>query len=231
MLIAPQNLSENLRRLRERIAEAAKQAQRATQSITLLAVSKTQPVDLLRSAVELGLSDFGENYLNEALSKITALNSAALTWHFIGHLQSNKTRAVAEYFQWVHGIDRFAIAERLSMQRPGNLPPLNVCIQINLAAESGKSGVSPTQLAPLAQSILDLPRLHLRGLMCLPPAETDPERQRHWFAQLRSLQTDLQTRGISLDTLSMGMSADLEAAVLEGASILRVGTALFGARK
>jgi PLP dependent protein len=231
MLIAPQNLSENLRQLRERIAIAAKEAKRATQSITLLAVSKTQPVDLLRAAAELGLSDFGENYLNEALPKITALNSTALTWHFIGHIQSNKTRAVAEHFDWVHGVDRMAIAERLSMQRPASLPPLNVCIQVNLAAESAKSGVSPAQLVSLAQNILALPRLHLRGLMCLPPAETAPERQRHWFAQLRALQVDLQTHGISLDTLSMGMSADLEAAVLEGSSILRIGTALFGARK
>ena len=228
--MGPQNLALQVQEVRERVARAVAAAGRSAHSVTLLAVGKAQPLALLRAAADAGLTDFGESYLNEALEKVAALQDRALTWHHIGRLQANKTRPVAEAFAWVHAVDRLRIAERLSAQRPYHAPPLNVCLQVNLAGEASKGGVPAAQLAPLAAAVAALPRLTLRGLMCLPPQETDPARQRHWFAQLRALKEELNSRGARLDTLSMGMSDDFEAAIAEGATIVRLGTVLFGPR-
>ena len=227
---SPQNLPAALARVRERIAQAAAAAGRSAQSVTLLAVGKAQPPELLDAAARCGVGDFGESYLQEALAKMAALQGRALTWHFIGRLQANKTGPIAASFAWVHGVDRLKVAERLSAQRPFHAPPLNVCLQVNVAGETSKGGVAPAELPALAVAVARLPRVVLRGLMCIPPEETDPARQRAWFARLRALQDDLNSRGAGLDTLSMGMSADFEAAILEGATIVRIGTALFGAR-
>ncbi len=223
-------MPERVQEVRARIAAAAARAGRNVADITLLAVSKAQPADSVRAAAAAGLTDFGESYLNEALDKLEALAGLALTWHFIGRLQANKTRPIAERFQWVHGLERLHIAERLSAQRPVHAPPLNVCIQVNLAGEASKAGVAPAQLPQLAAALGALPRLRLRGLMCIPPAERDPERQRAWFARLRELREALNAHGAGLDTLSMGMSEDFESAILEGATVVRIGTALFGPR-
>ena len=228
--MSPQNLALRIAEVRERMAQAACTARRSAQSVTLLAVSKAQPPALVAMAADLGLTDFGESYLNEALEKIAALQDRALIWHFVGRLQANKTRAVAENFAWVHALDRLKIAERLASQRPFHAPALNVCLQVNLAAESSKGGVTPAQLPALAAAVAALPRLKLRGLMCLPPAETAPARQRHWFEQLAHLKEELNARGAALDTLSMGMSDDFEAAIGAGATIVRLGTVLFGPR-
>ncbi len=230
MLMSPQNLPEAVRRVRARIAEAAAQAGRDVGSITLLAASKSQPAERIRAAFAEGVRHFGESYLQEALPKIEALRDLPITWHFIGQIQANKTRPIATHFDWVHGVDRLRIAQRLSDQRPYHAPPLQVCLQVNLGGEASKAGVAPEELPALAEAVARLPRIRLRGLMCLPPAEQDPARQRHWFAELRRLQESLNARGAGLDTLSMGMSGDLEAAVLEGATIVRIGTALFGPR-
>ena len=223
-------MAERVHEVRARIAAAAARAGRNVADITLLAVSKAQPADSVRAAAAAGLTEFGESYLNEALGKLEALAGLALTWHFIGRLQANKTRPIAERFQWVHGLERLHVAERLSAQRPVHAPPLNVCIQVNLAGEASKAGVAPAQLAQLAEALGALPRLRLRGLMCIPPAERDPERQRAWFARLRELREALNAQGAGLDTLSMGMSADFESAILEGSTVVRIGTALFGVR-
>jgi len=193
-------------------------------------VSKAQPAEAVRAAFAAGLTDFGESYLNEALAKLEALKDLPLTWHFIGRLQANKTRPIAERFQWVHGIDRLHIAERLAQQRPVHAPPLNVCLQVNLAGESSKAGVTPAELPALAAAVAALARLRLRGLMCIPPPETDSQAQRAWFAQLRQLRDGLNAAGAALDTLSMGMSSDFPSAILEGSTLVRVGTALFGER-
>ena len=230
MLMNPQNLPATLRAARARMARAAAAAGRSAESVTLLAVGKAQPVELLAAAADCGVGDFGESYLQEALQKIAALRSRALTWHFIGRIQANKTRLIAETFAWVHAVDRLKIAERLAAQRPLHAPPLNVCLQVNVADESTKGGVTPAELPALAAAVAQLPRLALRGLMCIPPEETDPARQRAWFARLRVLQEDLNRTGLALDTLSMGMSGDFEAAIQEGATIVRLGTILFGAR-
>ena len=231
MLMNPQNLPERIRDTRARIAAAAARCGRSVDSITLLAVSKGQPAEVVTAAAAAGLTEFGESYLQEALAKQDTLAAAtALRWHFIGRLQANKTRAVAERFAWVHAVDRLRIAQRLSEQRPYHAEPLNVCLQVNIAAEPSKGGAAPQDVPELARAVAALPRLKLRGLMCIPPEESDPGRQRMWFAQLRQLQEALNTRGAGLDTLSMGMSADLEAAVLEGSTCVRVGTALFGPR-
>lgn len=216
--------------VRERIAASAKACGRSPESITLLAVSKGQPVEAIRAAAATGIKDFGESYLQEALPKIEALAELQLTWHFIGALQSNKTRPVAQSFAWVHGVDRLKVAARLSEQRPYHAAPLNVCLEVNLGAESDKRGVSPAGLAALAAAVAPLPRLTLRGLMCLPPQETEPDRARHWFAELARLRAELSAQIPQLDTLSMGMSGDFEAAILEGATIVRIGTLLFGPR-
>jgi len=226
----PQNLPAVLREVRERMARAAAAAGRSAQSVTLLAVGKAQPVELLAAAADCGVTDFGESYLQEALAKIAALRTRALTWHFIGRIQSNKTRPIAEAFSWVHALDRAKVAERLAAQRPREAPPLNVCLEVNIAGEPSKGGVMPGELPDLAAAVARLPHLALRGLMCIPPEETEPARQRAWFARLRGLRDDLNAAGYSLDTLSMGMSGDFEAAIQEGATIVRLGTVLFGAR-
>ena len=230
MLMNPQNLPAVLREVRARIARAAAAAGRSAHSVTLLAVGKAQPLELLAAAADCGITDFGESYLQEALAKIAALRSRTLTWHFIGRIQANKTRPIAEAFSWVHALDRRKVAERLAAQRPHAAPPLNVCLEVNIAGEASKGGVLPELLPELAAAVAHLPRLTLRGLMCIPPEESEPARQRAWFARLRGLRDDLNDAGYSLDTLSMGMSADFEAAIEEGATIVRLGTVLFGAR-
>jgi PLP dependent protein len=228
--MSPQNLSECIRAVRERMARAAAQAGRSAQSVTLLAVSKAQPVHMVRAAAACGIADFGESYLQEALGKLAALQDLPLTWHFVGQLQANKTRPVAESFGWVHAVDRRKLAERLSAQRPAHAAPLNVCLQVNLAGETTKGGVTAAELPALAAAVAPLPGIRLRGLMCIPPEEADAERQRAWFRKLRQLFVALNEGGAGLDTLSMGMSGDFEAAILEGATLVRIGTALFGPR-
>jgi hypothetical protein len=236
--MGPQNLPERLDQVRNRIEKATRQAGRCVDSITLLGVTKGQPAEVVREASSAGLTDFGESYLQEALQKIAAVGTPApaqgsgsgLVWHFIGRVQSNKTRPVAESFAWVHAVDRLKIAERLAEQRPYYAPVLNVCLQVNVAGEDSKGGVGFAELPALAMAVKALPRLKLRGLMCLPPEEDDLDRQRHWFRRLRDAFDELNRAGLQLDTLSMGMSSDLEAAILEGATIVRVGTALFGPR-
>jgi PLP dependent protein len=230
MLRSSQNLPVHLAAVRDRIAAAASSAGRTADSVTLLAVSKGQPAELIRAAAAAGLTDIGESYLAEALEKMDSLGDLPLTWHFIGRLQANKTRHVAERFAWVHGLDRLKIAERLAAQRPFHAPALNVCIQVNLAGEESKGGVPPGEVPALAAAVAALPRLALRGLMCVPPEETDPSRQSAWFARLRALRDSVNADGLSLDTLSMGMSGDFEAAIREGATLIRVGTAIFGPR-
>ena len=212
------------------MARAAAAAGRSAHSVTLLAVGKAQTAELLAAAADCGITDFGESYLQEALGKIAALQGRGLTWHFIGRIQANKTRPIAESFAWVHALDRLKVAERFAAQRPPQAPPLNVCLQVNVAGEASKGGVAPAELPALAAGVRCLPHLTLRGLMCIPPEETEPARQRGWFARLRVLRDELNAAGHSLDTLSMGMSADFESAILEGATIVRLGTILFGAR-
>ena len=220
-------IAENISTLAERIRSAAQAVQRDPASVGLLAVSKTKPASDLRAAYDAGLRDFGENYLQEALGKQAELSDLPLIWHFIGPIQSNKTRAIAEHFAWVHSVDRLKIAQRLSEQRPPELPPLNICIQVNVSGESSKSGCSPEDLPALAQAISALPNLKLRGLMAIPEPTDDRDEQNASFAAVSTLQAQL---GLPLDTLSMGMSHDLEAAIAQGATWVRIGTALFGAR-
>jgi pyridoxal phosphate enzyme (YggS family) len=220
-------IAENISTLGERIRVAAQAAQRDPSSIGLLAVSKTKPASDLREAHAAGLRDFGENYLQEALSKRLELADLPLIWHFIGPIQSNKTRAIAEHFDWVHSVDRLKIAQRLSEQRPNELPPLNICIQVNVSGEASKSGCTPEDLPALADAISALPNLRLRGLMAIPEPTDDESEQNAAFAAVRTLQDSLK---LPLDTLSMGMSHDLEAAIAQGATWVRIGTALFGAR-
>jgi len=230
MLTAPQNPAERLALVRQNIALAARAAGRDPASITLIGVAKSQSLASVMSALDAGLTDLGENYLQEARAHFEALAGRAVGRHFIGALQTNKTRPVAELFDWVHTVDRLRIAERLSAQRPATLPPLAVCIQVCLGDESTKSGIAPAGVAALADAVARLPRLALRGLMCLPPAETESLRQRHWFAELRRLLQTLNAAGHRLDALSMGMSGDYPAAIAEGATHIRVGTAIFGER-
>ncbi|MBT1120475.1 YggS family pyridoxal phosphate-dependent enzyme [Stutzerimonas nitrititolerans] len=220
-------IANNIAKVAARIREAAQAAGRDPDTVGLLAVSKTQPAEAIREANGAGLSDFGENYLQEALEKQADLADLALTWHFIGPIQSNKTRAIAEHFDWVHSVDRLKIAQRLSEQRPTELPPLNVCLQVNVSGEASKSGCAPQDVAELARTIATLPNLRLRGLMAIPEPTNDRAEQHAAFARLRQLQ---QALALELDTLSMGMSQDLEAAIAEGATWVRIGTALFGAR-
>jgi PLP dependent protein len=212
------------------MAAAAARAGRSAQSVTLLAASKAQPAAVLRAAADCGLQHFGESYLQEALPKLDALRDRALTWHFIGQIQANKTRPIAESFAWVHAVARLKIAERLAAQRPHYAPPLNVCLQVHIGGEASKGGVEAAQLPALARAVAALPRLTLRGLMCIPPEERAVPRQRGWFRELRLLYAALNSQGLKLDTLSMGMSGDFEAAIEEGATLVRVGTALFGPR-
>ena len=220
-------IAENIAKVGVRIREAAQASQRDCASIGLLAVSKTKPAAAIRQAYAAGVQNFGENYLQEALDKQSELHDLEVTWHFIGPIQSNKTKPIAEHFDWVHSVDRLKIAERLSAQRPAHLPPLNICLQVNVSGEASKSGCSPDQLSALAHAVSQLPNLKLRGLMAIPEPTDDPGEQRAAFARLRELQQQLN---LSLDTLSMGMSHDLEAAIAEGATWVRIGTALFGAR-
>ncbi|MGK8440153.1 YggS family pyridoxal phosphate-dependent enzyme [Ectopseudomonas hydrolytica] len=220
-------IAENIAKVGARIREAAQASQRNFADIGLLAVSKTKPADAIREAHAAGLRDFGENYLQEALEKQAALSDLPLIWHFIGPIQSNKTRPIAEHFDWVHSVDRLKIAQRLSDQRPAHLAPLNICLQVNVSGEDSKSGCSPEELPELAQAIAALPNLKLRGLMAIPEPTDDIAAQHAAFARLRQLRDDL---GLQLDTLSMGMSHDLEAAIAEGATWVRIGTALFGPR-
>ncbi|MFF7108371.1 YggS family pyridoxal phosphate-dependent enzyme [Pseudomonas sichuanensis] len=220
-------LADNISAIASRIDSAAKAAGRDPASVQLLAVSKTKPASAVREAFAAGLRDVGENYLQEALTKQQALSDLPLIWHFIGPIQSNKTKAIAEHFDWVHSVDRLKIAQRLSEQRPGHLPPLNICLQVNVSGEDSKSGCAPADLPALAQAVSALPGLRLRGLMAIPEPTEDRAEQEAAFATLRQLQAQL---GLGLDTLSMGMSHDLEAAIAQGATWVRIGTALFGAR-
>lgn len=209
---------------------AALAAGRGEDEVELLAVSKTFPADAIRDAYRAGQRRFGESYVQEALHKMEALRDLSIEWHYIGPIQSNKTRHIAEHFAWVHGIDRLKIAERLSAQRPLNLQPLQVCIEVNISGEASKSGVHPDEVAALAQAVTALPRLQLRGLMAIPAPAEDVAEQRAAFARLRGVFEQLKRRGLQLDTLSMGMSHDFESAILEGSTIVRVGTAIFGSR-
>jgi pyridoxal phosphate enzyme (YggS family) len=230
MLSRPQNCSESVQAVQERIAKEARAAGRSVDSVTLLAVSKGQSAAAIDSAARAGIEHFGENFLQESLPKMAALAGRELCWHFIGRLQANKTRPVAEQFAWVHGVDRLKIAERLSAQRPYHAPALNVCLQLHVGGEASKGGVDAVEMHALARAVRDLPNLKLRGLMCMPPAEDDPARQRAWFREARQVYDYLNERGLGLDTLSMGTSADYTAAIAEGATIVRIGTAIFGPR-
>jgi hypothetical protein len=220
----------NLQAVHAAIAETALQAHRNAAEITLLAVSKTISADVVREAYKLGQHEFGENYVQEALDKMRELHDLPIIWHFIGPIQSNKTRAIAENFSWVHSVDRLSIAQRLSAQRPAEMPPLKICLQVNLSEESTKSGVALAEAESLAQAVSLLPRLQLRGLMAIPAPVEGLAIQRAAFAKLRELMSTLNVAGLRLDTLSMGMTQDLAAAILEGATIVRVGTAIFGRR-
>lgn len=225
-------LQERLLAVQARMEQACAQAGRAPAAVQLLAVSKLHPAQAVRDAWVAGQRAFGENYVQEALDKMAALADlrAALEWHLIGPLQSNKTRAVAEAFDWVHSVDRLKIAQRLSDQRPAHLPPLNLCLQVNISGEASKSGLSPAEVADIAPAVAALPRLRLRGLMSIPEPLQGLEAQRAPHRVLRLLQDELNRRGLGLDTLSMGMSEDLEAAIAEGSTMVRVGTAVFGPR-
>jgi PLP dependent protein len=230
MLIGPQNLAVHVNHVRSRINRAALAAGRDPASVTLVAVSKAKPAESLRAAATAGVTDFGENYLQEALGKMDRLGPLGVHWHFIGGIQSNKTRAIAERFEWVHSIDRFSVARRLSQQRPVHAPPLNVCIQVALVPEPTKGGVEPAKLTALALAMAELPRMRLRGLMSVPPPQPSSAAERAVFSRLRILLEGLNAEGLKLDTLSMGMSADFESAIAEGATHVRIGTAIFGSR-
>ncbi|MDP4614544.1 MAG: YggS family pyridoxal phosphate-dependent enzyme [Limnohabitans sp.] len=224
------SIADNITRVRAQIEAVCRAAGREPSSVQLLAVSKTWGDDAVRQAHAAGQTAFGENYIQEAVDKITALRDLPLEWHCIGPIQSNKTRLVAEHFDWVHSVDRLKIAQRLSEQRPAELPPLQVCIQVNVDGGENKSGVSPEELPALAQAVAALPRMRLRGIMTIPePAETD-EQMRAVHAQAKALYEALRQQGLPLDTLSMGMSADMAAAIAEGSTLVRVGTAIFGQR-
>ena len=224
-------IAQNLALIEERIQKAARECGRDPNEIQLLGVSKRFSESDIRSAYEAGVTKFGESYLQEALPKIAALADLAVEWHFIGPVQSNKTRQIAEHFDWVHSVDRFKIATRLSEQRPSQLKPLNVCIQVNISMEQSKSGIIAEALKEFASQISELPRLRFRGLMAIVEKTSDQQQQRGMFARLRSLFDDLNQHGYKVDTLSMGMTNDLEAAVIEGSTLLRIGTGLFGPRE
>ena len=224
-------VTENLSLISDLLRATAIEAGRDPESVRLLAVSKKQALDAVREAAANGQRDFGENFVQEGIGKIRALADLGLTWHFIGHLQRNKTRAVAEYFDWVHTIDKLNTARRLSAQRPDDLPPLDVCIQVNVDDEASKFGAAAGAVPELAAACAELPNLRLRGLMCLPAVRADFGKQRAPFRALRNLAEKLRTNGLDTDTLSMGMTADYRAAVFEGATIVRIGTALFGERR
>jgi len=236
MLIAPQNspvtaaLQANFLGLQQEMALAARTAHRTDDSVTLVAVSKGHMAGTISAVAALGQVHFGESYLQEALPKLEQLRPLGLRWHFIGRIQANKTRAIAEHFDWVHGVDRLQIAQRLSAQRPHYAAPLETCLQINIEREPGKAGVDVEEALELALAVQALPRLRLRGLMCILPEGRGPEANRHSFAAMRALLQQINQRGLALDMLSMGMSGDFREAILEGATLIRVGTALFGPR-
>jgi pyridoxal phosphate enzyme (YggS family) len=223
-------IQHNIEQVRRRIAEAELRYGRVPGSVTLLAVSKTRPAEDLLAAVHSGQQCFGESYLQEALDKVATLAGQGLEWHFIGPIQSNKTRPIAESFHWVHSVERLKIARRLSEQRPDSLPALNICLQVNIDGEASKAGCTLEELPALATEVVALPRLRLRGLMAIPRRRDSLEQQREPFRRLRQALEQLQAQGFELDTLSMGMSGDLEAAVAEGATMVRIGTDIFGAR-
>ena len=225
-------IANNLHLIRSQISAITQAANRPTSSVELLAVSKTRHADELRRAWTEGQRNFGENYLQEALEKIEILSDLKICWHFIGPIQSNKTRSIAENFSWVHSVERFKVAQRLSNQRPKNMGPLNICLQVNISREESKSGILPEELPQLAKQIATLDNIQLRGLMAIPASNDNPDLQRQPFAQLTKLLNRLQKQlpNQPLDTLSMGMSGDMEAAIREGATIVRIGTALFGPR-
>ena len=225
-----QNIEKNLGLIRARIARAAEACERDPQSILLLAVSKKKPAGDIREAFRHGQKHFGENYLQEADEKMRALDELDICWHFIGAIQSNKTRPIAEHFDWAHCIDRARIARRLSDQRPSRLPPLNVCIQVNLDLEDSKAGIEIGAVGDLAAAIHELPGIRLRGLMAIPAPRPTFDEQRAAFARLARALDELRLQGIDCDTLSMGMTADMEAAIAEGSTLVRIGTAIFGER-
>lgn len=224
------NIAENIEQTRQKIANYATKYRRSASELTLLAVSKTHSAELIRQAYACGQRDFGESYLQEALDKIGALKDLDIHWHFIGAIQSNKTRDIASMFSWVHSVDRLKIAHRLSEQRPEQLPPLNICLQVNISQEASKSGMSLQDLPKIAAEVATLPRIRLRGLMAIPRETGDISQQRSAFRELHDALQTLNRQGLALDTLSMGMSDDMEAAIAEGATIVRIGTAIFGYR-
>ena len=228
---ASQNtIAQNIKIIRAQILEAEKKYSRPAGSVQLLAVSKTRPIEEVQAALTQNQIHFGENYLQDALPKIAAISTAEIEWHFIGPIQSNKTRQIAENFNWVHGIERLKIAQRLSEQRLPQQKPLNVCIQVNCSGESSKSGVTAKEALNLARQVNELPNLRLRGLMTIPASTDNFEQQRQPFRMLRELKDEICANGIELDTLSMGMSNDMEAAIAEGSTMVRIGTAIFGQR-
>ncbi|MEZ5478814.1 MAG: YggS family pyridoxal phosphate-dependent enzyme [Thiolinea sp.] len=224
-------IKDNLQTIGQRIRAAEQDYQRPLGSVQLLAVSKKHPVSAIRTAWQCGQQAFGENYAQEMLDKAMELQDLAIDWHFIGPIQSNKTRLIAATAHWVHSVERLKIAERLSEQKPDERPAINICLQVNISREASKSGVHPDELPELAREVTKLPGLNLRGLMAIPAPEQDFARQRAAFAELRELQEHLQQQGLQLDTLSMGMTDDMEAAIAEGATWVRIGTAIFGARE
>ncbi len=226
-------IEENLKHLHQLIKSACQKADRAPETVTLVAVSKRHSVEKIRKAFATGQVHFGENYLNEALEKQALLSELDITWHFIGHIQSNKTRKIAEHFSWVHTVDSLKIARRLSNQRPAELPPLNICLQINVDNEDSKSGLSTDKslLLNLAREIDTLPNIKLRGLMCIPAPKATREDELATFTQMKVLQDYLNSNDFNLDTLSMGMSDDLDSAIMAGSTMIRIGTAIFGQRQ
>ena len=226
----PTAIAENIHQIRQKIVELAAKYQRSADDIQLLAVSKTMPVEAIQAAYEYGQRDFGENYLQEALAKIHTLRHLDISWHFIGAIQSNKTREIANAFDWAHSIDRIKIARRLSEQRNPELAPLNICLQINISNEKTKAGIQLNELAQVAREIDRLPNLKLRGLMAIPEKTTGLDKQRSIFTKMHQAMTELNHSGLDMDTLSMGMSNDMEAAIAEGATMVRIGTAIFGPR-
>jgi len=227
-----QNIAKNITDIRARIINAEQLAGRKNHSVKLIAVSKTKPVELIHQAYLAGQTLFGESYLQEALAKIDDLKNDKIEWHFIGPIQSNKTKPIAESFSWVHSVDRLKIAKRLNEQRPEILPKLNICLQVNISGEESKSGIKPEEVSDILSACLNLPRINVRGLMAIPAISSDVELQRKYFKEIRRLlEHSNQQFKINLDTLSMGMSSDLEAAILEGATHVRIGTAIFGKRE
>ncbi|OPX54180.1 hypothetical protein SAMN02745127_03179 [Oceanospirillum multiglobuliferum] len=224
------HIAQNIATVRDQIKQSCVQHQRQLDTVTLLAVSKTKPAEAVRAAFEAGQVEFGENYLQEALDKQQALADLPIVWHFIGPIQSNKTRAIAEHFDWVHSVDRLKVAQRLNDQRPDHLPPLNICLQVNISQEESKSGLSLAELPEFAAQIAQMPRLCLRGLMAIPAPCDNPVLQRKPFAEMKQALLTLQSQYSSLDSLSMGMTDDMDAAIAEGSTMVRIGTAIFGAR-